>query len=308
MKANLLNPISTIVVVLIAGLLFTSCKKNATGPVTDPALNSSQDAAESVANALGEDNGGVADQLGDISDATGSAGIQPQSPSVSTADAIAQTTTTAGDTVVKTFNSSDTSWTITVTRSRAGLFGRQAGFTRTYFLKFINKNGVALPSYRTNTIPQDTAYTILFQVLRGSGYNITRRVSSHLLALTSNFVVTNANTSTITVNGTLTRSGTDTVLTLNGQRVLSHSLTMTFTNVTGPRAPRFGMVARVPRATGGTITGTYTATVSVLRGDSYSERSFTKNFTVTFGSGTGSINVNGAHFTCDMMYGEITGN
>ena len=42
---------------------------------------------------------------------------------------------TVGDTVTKTFNASDTSWTISVTRNRVGLFGRQAGFARTYYLK-----------------------------------------------------------------------------------------------------------------------------------------------------------------------------
>ncbi len=299
--------LSILTAVVLSLLLMAGCKKNSVGPTLDSTLRSNQDAAQSISNAVGEDNGGVADQMGDIADATGSTGITANVGSFWTGSELMKSTVVSGDTVVKTFSSSDTSWTVFVSRNRTGLFGRQAGFTRTYYVKFIDASGVGMPRYVT-TSPADTASTIIFKVLNGTGYTKTRFASTHLLSLSSDFIVTGANTPTITVNGTLTRTGTDTIQTLMGERVLNYTLTATLQNVTGPRAPRYTLTTRVPRATGGTITGTYAATVTVMRGDSYSDRSFTKTFTITFGSSGGSINMNGSRFMCDVMYGEWAGN
>ena len=296
---------TAVLAVLIGG---TGCKKNSTAPVVNTGVTSSQDAAQSIANAVGEDNGGVTDQMGDVADATGSAGISANVGAASPEESLMKSVVTAGDSVSKTFNASDTSWTIYVSRSRVGLFGRQAGFTRTYYMKFIDQNGLALLRYITATSPADTASTIIFMALNGSGYTITRFVSTHLLSITSDFTVTGANTSVITLNGTFSRTGTDTIKTATGERALNYTLVGTLQNVTRPRIPRYTLGPTIRRATGGTITGTYTATVSVLKGDSYSERSFTKTFTVTFGDNTGSIDVAGAKFTCDLQSGEAASN
>ncbi|HEY6952810.1 MAG TPA: hypothetical protein VI758_10405 [Bacteroidota bacterium] len=303
MKYHYRCPIGPLSLAAAAMLFMAGCNKNSTGPGS-ATVSSNQDAAQSIANAVGEDNGGVADQMGDIADATGSSGISANVGSAWTDGPLMKGTVTSGDTVVKTFNASDTSWTVAVVRTRVGLYGREAGFTRTYNIKFIDRNGVALDRYIT-TQPADTASTILFKVLNGTGYTITRFVSTHLLSISSSFVVTGVNTSTITVNGTLTRTGTDTIKTLTGERVLNHSLTLNLQNVTGPRTPRYATVSRIPRATGGTITGTYSATVSVVRGDSYTERSFTKTFTITFSQTAGTIDVGGTSYTFDTEVGEL---
>ena len=295
--------------VVAALFLFGSgCKKNSTAPVVDATINSNQDAAQSIANAVGEDNGGVTDQMGDVADATGSAGISPNVGSASPERGLMKSLASVGDSVSKTFNAADTSWTIFVARSRVGLLGRQAGFTRSYYIKFIDRNGVALPRYITTTTPADTASTIVFIVQNGTGYTITRFVSTHLLSIASDFTTIGTNTSTITVNGTFTRTGTDTIKTLTGERVLNYTLTANLQNVMGPRAPRYAGLARVPRATSGTISGTYVATVNVLRGAAYTERSFTKTFTVTFGGGAGAIDVGGTNYSCDVQVGELSGN
>lgn len=290
-------------------LVFGSgCRKNSTEPAaSETAATSTQDAAQSIANAVGEDNGGVTDQMGDAVDATGSSGVAANAGSASTEnDGLLKGTAAEGDTVIKTFNATDTSWTIYVSRSRTGLFGRQAGFTRTYYVKFYDSNGVALQRYITAN-PADTSSTILFSVLTGTGHVITRFVSTHLLSISSNFTITNANTSVVTVNGTFTRTGTDTVKTFSGVRVLNYTLTGTLTNVMRPRIPRYVQAAGIPRATAGTITGTYTATVTVLSGSSYTERSFTKTFTISFGTdGTGTMSVGGSKFSCDLQVGEAT--
>lgn len=304
LQVRILNESAVICAAIL--LCVSGCRKNSTGPTLDASINSNQDAAQSIANAVGEDNGGVTDQMGDIADATGSSGISAGVGTAGSYEALMKSVSTEGDTVIKTFNASDTSWTVSVTRSRIGLFGRQAGFTRTYYIKFLNMNGVALPRYSTTT-PADTANTIIFKVLNGTGYTMTRFVSTHLLSISSDYVATGTNTSVMTVNGTLTRTGTDTIKTLTGERVLNYTLVANLQNVTGPRTARYMMMTRTPRATGGTITGTYTATVSVLRGDSYTERSFTKTFTVTFGGGVGSVDVGGGRFACDLMVGEAGG-
>lgn len=303
-KRNLVAAIAAIVFVLFGA----GCRKSTTAPALDTSVSSSQDAAQSIANAMGEDNGGVTDQMGDIADATGSAGISSNVGAEAPEGALMKTVATAGDSVVKTFNTADTSWTIFVSRVRVGLFGRQAGFTRTYYVKFINKDGVALPRYITLTSPADTAYSMIFMVENGTGHIITRFVSTHLLSLSSSFLVAGTNTTTLTFNGSFTRTGTDTITTLTGQRVLNYTLTATLQNVTRPRVPRYTLGSTIVRATGGTITGTYTAAVSVLKGDSYSERNFTKTFTVTFGDNTGTIDVDGSKFNCDLQSGEAASN
>ncbi len=292
--------------IAIALLTAPGCRKNSTGPDLS-GVSSNQDAAQSIANAVGEDNGGVADQMGDIADATGgSAGISANVGSYFTEAALLKSAATTGDSISKTFNTSDTSWTVYVSRSRVGLLGRQAGFTRTYYIKFIDPTGKALPRFATAS-PADTASTIVFKVLSGTGYTETLHAGTHLLSVTADYVVTGANTSTITVNGSFTRTGTDTINTsASSERVLNHTLTATLTNVTGPRTPRYQLASRIPRATGGTITGTYSATVTVVRGDSYTERSFTKNFQITFGTdGSADIGVNGSRFVCNTADGEL---
>ncbi len=284
------------------------CRKSSTSPVTNSTgATSNQDAAQSIANAVGEDNGGVIDQMGDAVDATGSSGVAANVGSASAGnDGLLKGLLANSDSVTKTFNASDTSWTVFVSRSRTGLFGRQAAFTRTYYLKFIDANGVALPRYITTGTP-DTATAIILKILDGTGQVITRYVSTHLLSISSSFVITGTNTPVVTVNGTFSRVGTDTVKTFSGLRVLNYTLTGTLTNVTRPRIPRYVQWNGVPRATSGTITGTYTATVSVISGSSYTERSFTKTFTITFGTdGTGSMDVDGTRFSCDLQVGEAT--
>lgn len=296
--------------VVAAMLVFDSgCKKNNTTEpvVTANVATSNQDAAQSIANAVGEDNGGVADQMGDAVDATGSAGVTTNVGSASPKDGgLLKGASAEGDTVTKTYSASDTSWTIFVSRNRVGLFGRQAGFTRTYYSKFIDANGVALPRYIIAS-PADTATTIKFSVLSGSGYTMTKFVSTHLLSISSNFIITGVNTPIVTVNGTFSRTGTDTIKTFQGERVLNHTLQATLVNVTRPRIPRYVQTVGIPRATGGTISGTYTATVTVLAGSSYTERNFTKTFTITFGTdGSGTMDIGGAMFSCDLQAGEAT--
>lgn len=296
----------TIAVGLVALILVGSgCRKNSTSPALSADAN--QDVAQSVANAVGEDNGGVTDQMGDIADATGSAGISSNVGTAAPGSVLMKTEGSTSDSVSRTFNAADTSWAVFVTRSRVGLFGRQAGFTRSYYIKFIDQNGIAIPRYLT-TSPADTASTVHFMVQSGSGYTITRFVSTHLLSLSSDFTVTGANTPVITINGSFTRTGVDTIETAKAERVLNYTLTATLENVTRPRVPRYTPGATIVRATGGTITGTYTANVTVLRGDSYSQRSFSKSFTVTFGDNTASIEVEGEHFTCDLQSGEAGSN
>jgi hypothetical protein len=292
------------IVATVVGLCISGCNK-ATEPAVDS--NPNQDVAESVANSLGETNGGVSDQLGDIADVTGSVGIQAVRGIIAGGPDVIGNLTSSADTVTKTFNASDTSWTINVSRSRVGFFGRMAGFTRTYYIKFIDPSGTAIPAYIINTIPKDTASMIRFRVLSGTGYDITRRMSNHLLTLTSDWIATGTNTSTITVNGSSTRTGVDTIQTVGSLRVLSHTLSLTFINVTSPRVPRFNATASITRATGGTVSGTYSATVSVLRGTSYAERSFSRTFTVTFGNDVGAIDVGGSRFLCNLTYGELSG-
>ena len=105
------------------------------------------------------------------------------------------------------------------------------------------------------------------------------------------------------------RSGLDTITTANAVRTLDHTVSMTFTNITGPRIrPASLMFTRknlMNQATG-TITGVYTATVTVQRGSTYKEKSIEREFTITLGSGEGAIGIHGdgRGFRANLLTGE----
>ena len=86
-----------IVALVVATLLLfgLGCRKNSTAPVLNASVNSNQDAAQSIADAVGEDNGGVTDQMGDIADATGSAGISSNVGSASPETALMKSVSAA---------------------------------------------------------------------------------------------------------------------------------------------------------------------------------------------------------------------
>jgi hypothetical protein len=58
--------------------------------------------------------------------------------------------------------------------------------------------------------------------------------------------------------------------------------------------------------TSGTISGTYTANVTIQRGSSYNEKTIDRTFTITLGGGEGSIGIRGdaRKFKANLMTGD----
>ena len=275
-------------------LLVSGCEKT-----TEPAMDtSSQDAAESIALAIGEDNGGVLDQLGDIALLCSPTGLQNFSRS-----AVLEGSLSKGGHILDTlyYDSITGYWTIEVSRERSELFGLYyANFSRIYQVQFRNSSAQAQQFY---IVGNDTARSVNFRILGGTGYARSPRWNHNLTDILADWTVTNAHTSILTVNGTYSRSAIDTLFTYDGVRAADHALDMTISDVTGPRGDR----NNISVATSGQLSGTYAGTITFISGTASGERDFTRNFTVVFNNGTATITVNGRTFTSDLKTGVVTG-
>lgn len=280
-----------------AALVLVGCDKS-TDAASDPILE--EDAATAIAGALSEDGGGAADQLADVASISTSGGLTAE---VNLLDAAMSTG--APSTIDTLFVPADTSYIFTINRARANLTGTYVSLIyRVYYVKFINKNGVAQRRYIVSTpAGNDTARTMLFRILYGRGYHRTPIRVHRLDSLAANWTVTNLNTPVVTVNGTYYRAGNDTLRTRNAERTHSNTFSATFTNVTRPRRALGG----TSDAISGTISGTYTATITFLRGDLYRERSITRDFTVELSGDGATVNVGGRRFGSTWLRGDMSG-
>jgi hypothetical protein len=147
----------------------------------------------------------------------------------------------------------------------------------------------------------DTAYTIKFNLVEGTGTHRTRRLSQQLTGLSGAFTATGTNTALITINGTYSRSAVDTITTRNAVRTHDHTLSLNFIDVKIPRGNRENFVHQIS----GTITGNYTAFVTFTRDNLYSEKNINRDFTITLGGGDAKIRIRGLDFMCDLLRGEL---
>jgi hypothetical protein len=282
-------------VAIVAMVLFAGGCEKSTEPAAD---NATQDAAESIASTIGEDNGGILDQLGDVALVCSPGGLQAL-PMISGGSGSLGKGIAVPDTLF--YDDATGYWTIEISRERTALYGLYyAAFSRIYQVQFRNAAGEVQQYYVTGS---DTAHSVNFRIVSGTGSARTPRWNHHLREILADWTVTNAHTSILTVNGTYGRSAIDTLLTYNGVRAADHVLSMTMTNITGPRGNR----NNISVATSGELAGTYAGTITFVSGETYAERDFTRNFTVTFDNGTAIITVNGRTFTSDLKTGVVTG-
>lgn len=278
----------------LAALALAACQNDDPMSSND-SLNATEDAAESIASAVGADNGGATDQLSDVIELAGTSGLQKPSEVLlgkySEPNAIASIDTSY-DPVTGT-------WTLRLERERGNPNGiPYAEISRTYTYQFLNKNGQPQKYWKTGA---DTAYTIKFNIVEGTGTHRTRRLSQELTGLSGNFTATGVNTRLVTINGTYSRSAVDTITTRNAMRTLDHTLNLTFTNVQGPRGSRLDLSRKIS----GTVSGTYTAKVTFQRGESYGETTINRSFTINLGGGNANLNVSGKSFEADLTSGEL---
>jgi hypothetical protein len=132
----------------------------------------------------------------------------------------------------------------------------------------------------------------------GTGYFFTPRLVHHLRSISSDWTASNANTDTVTINGTYSRAGVDTIQAVARKgTVLDHTISLNFMNVKGPRGSRLNRSEK----TSGTIQGTYTATVTAPGKEPVS---ITKTFTITLGGGNATFSVDGTRYIADLATGD----
>jgi len=192
------------------------------------------------------------------------------------------------------FDSTATSWTTTLFKQKSTpplYFGT---WTRDYWLQF-HASGKAQKYRKTNGVVADT---IFHQLLSGTGYFRTPRLVHHLISIGSNWVASNTNTDTVTINGTYTWAGIDTIVAAARKgRDLTRTITLKFDNVKGPRGVRLARSLK----TSGTIEGTYTATVTLPGGATHT---VTRTFTIVIGGGDATFTLDGTQFVADLDTGN----
>lgn len=278
----------------LAALALVACQND--DPVSsNDSLNATEDAAESIASAVGADNGGATDQLSDVIELAGASGLQK--PAEVLLGKYSEPNTIAS--IDTSYDPATGTWTLRLERERGNPNGiPYAEISRTYTYQFLNKNGQPQKYWKVGA---DTAYTITFNIVEGTGTHRTRRLSQHLTGLSGSFTATGVNTRLVTINGTYFRSAVDTVTTRNAVRTLDHALNLTFTNVQGPRGSRLELSRKIS----GTVSGTYTAKVTFQRGESYSETTINRSFTINLGGGNANLNISGKNFEADLTSGEL---
>ena len=283
---------------LVAASIWGGCKKDNNPATVTNEITATDDAAESIAGAVGINNGGALDQVGDVLDISTGTGLANATPGVSDISYAGSTAT-----IQKQYDSTTGWWTLTLSRQRGIVNGVPYAEThRVYMYQFLNNRGVFQKNWLTGI---DTAYSVHHLIKSGTGTFQTRRLSHALTFLGGDWMATGTNTPTVTINtvtgGAHTRVGTNTVTTRNAVRTLSDSLSMRFTGVTGPRGDRLNLSTK----TGGTITGTYHATVTVTRGTMYGERTIDRSFTIMLGGTRGRLSIGGRDYDIDLDLGEV---
>ncbi|KAA0226114.1 hypothetical protein EDS67_20665 [candidate division KSB1 bacterium] len=278
----------------LAALALVACQND--DPVSsNDSLNATEDAAESIASAVGADNGGATDQLSDVIELAGASGLQK--PAEVLLGKYSEPNTIAS--IDTSYDPATGTWTLRLERERGNPNGiPYAEISRTYTYQFLNKNGQPQKYWKVGA---DTAYTIKFNIVEGTGTHRTRRLSQQLTGLSGSFTATGVNTRLVTINGTYFRSAVDTVTTRNAVRTLDHALNLTFTNVQGPRGSRLELSRKIS----GTVSGTYTAKVTFQRGESYGETTINRSFTINLGGGNATLNISGKNFEADLTSGEL---
>jgi len=273
----------------VVGLLFiTACgKTTAPNDTSNPTAN--RDAAEVIASDIAYQTGGTVDQIADVC-------------LFATADGLNNMKSKYPDTyfnIQKTYNGSTGIWAIHIERERgtAGLIP-YAFFARDYTLQYLNEADEFQQHY---VVGADTARTIQFNVVQGTGRHITRRLSQQLNQLTAHWTVTNANQNIVTVNGDYSRAAVDTLTYWNRIRTSDHTLLLTIQDLTVPR----GENPNIANAISGHITGHLHAEITFTNGTAYNESVIDRDIDITIGNGQGNIDINGTTYRSDISNGEL---
>ena len=289
----------------------TGCKNNdnnmvsSINPQSQPNAAATQDVLYSISANVAIDNSGVLEEMSDALQTASVSGI------VNEDDNNMMNFGHNHKNVTKQYDSTSGWWTVTVTRLRGNMMGfYYADYSRVYQDQFLNKDGQFQKFYiAPNGSTFDTAYTFNHKIVSGNGILKTPKVSHQLTGLSGAWTVIGTNTPIVTLNSTApyVRSVSDTVSRNGAVRTLNGTLTLNFTNITGPR----GSGLNWHRKTSGTITGTYHAVVTFQKGATYTETTIDRIIDITLGGQKipvrikGLSETNGTTFYIDAETGDI---
>ena len=282
------------IALLLVALLIIGTGCDAANPIDDtPTMNASADVAASVSSLVSEDTGGLVDQVGDVFDLATAGSITAQSATLGHKHAGADSL------VERTYDETTGTWTLSFAREHTSDDGlRHAAFSRIYEVQFLDAGGVPQQFFVTDG---DTAQSINFTIVEGSGMVETPHLSATRSNITGAFTATGVHTDEVTVNGTYGRSGAHTLTTDNAVRTLDYDLAVEVIDLVGPKGSRRDLSQKIS----GTINGTYTATATFTRGDLYRERDIDRTLTITINSGEAMITVNGERYSGDVQTGSV---
>ena len=278
----------TLLLALLGAIALTGCSDNdATTPDASVPATAEKDAAAVIATDLGSDDGGLVDQLSDAVAFAGGVdlGAKDSGDCEGLRDAV--------------YDDATGTWTITIERERGDIDGvPYAAFSRVYTLRFLDAEGNPQERYM---VEGSAANTIEFNIVSGDGIHRTFRVEHTLDPLEGQFVITDANTDLVTINGTYLRSGSH---HLDNDRFTRDHVSTLNLELIDVKAPR-GAARDLSEAISGTVTGTYEATITFVRGDDYTEREIYREFTIELGSGDAVMEMNQHRYRARLKTGEL---
>ena len=272
-----------------AALFLGGCKKSDSNPLTNSATTVTEDAADAadaVSDALASNNGGAMDQVNDVFEIAGGVGV---------GGGVLGKTSASASLSGATYDPATMSWTMTLVKKDSLLLPLYYGYwTRNYWFQF-RANGQPQKYGNTNSVLADT---IEHRLLGGTGYFFTPRLVHHLISISSDWTASSIKTDTVTINGTYSWTGTDTIKVLARKgTVLVRTITLNFQNVRGPKGPRRAQ----SDATSGTISGTYDATVTTASGV---QHHITRTFIIVLGGGKAKFSIDEFSFVSDLGTGD----
>ncbi len=286
---------------LLTVIFFTGCKKDNDLVSSSSSSMLYDDAAESISTAMGDESGGALESFADVLSVAGGGSLTTTLAKSSGDEMVA-----AGTPVYDSLNGW---WTVSIDRSKYGILA--SGFMKRVYQYQFSKNS-NFQKLRINST--DTATTIKFKIIDGSGYFSNPRVKHYLTKLRGGWTVNDLNKDTVTLNSdtVYVRAGVDTIITRNMIRTFNHTLRIT--KMTDVRGPRFRLNRdnfaiwryNFSKAISGTVEGTFYSLITFSSGDLYKERTIDKTFVITLGGGEGTIGFfgDGRKFGCDLGNGQ----
>lgn len=291
-----MNTHKTLSALLGLALLLVAVGCDAAGP-TDASIDgdASADVAASVSTLISADTGGLIEQVGDVFDLATAGTISGQTATLAAKHAGADSL------IDRTYDETTGTWTLSFEREHISDDGlRTHTASRTYEVQFLDADGVPQQFFVTEG---DTAHSITFAIVEGSGTLETPHLSATRSNITGAFTATGVNTDEVTVNGTYGRSGAHTLTTANAVRTLDYDLAVEVIDLVGPKGNRRDLSQKLS----GTINGTYNGHATFERGDLYRERDIDRAVTITITDGEATITVNADTYAGNVQTGDVAG-